>query len=47
MHRLLTSGTVEEKIFQRQIQKIGYNPNKKSKPGISFTKEELKVYYGF
>lgn len=45
-HRLLTCGTIEEKIFQRQLSKAGLSgavvdPQKQSK--IKLSNEELKV----
>ena len=50
MHRLITTGTIEEKIFQRQILKQGLSGTivdaRDSKQG-HFTREELKVSFAF
>ena len=49
-HRLITTGTIEEKIFQRQILKQGLSGTivdaRDSKQG-HFTREELKVCFAF
>ncbi|CAB3360634.1 Hypothetical predicted protein [Cloeon dipterum] len=46
-YRLLTSGSIEEKIFQRQIQKTGNDLSKNSKSGLKFTKQELKDLFSY
>lgn len=48
IYRLLTSGTIEEKIFQRQISKTGLseaitNPDAQNNTKLSFN--ELKVWF--
>lgn len=41
--RLMTSGTIEEKVFQRQIKKSGLNPASSGRDVAKLSKEELKV----
>lgn len=50
IYRLLTSGTIEEKIFQRQISKTGLseaitNPDNQNNTKLSF--DQLKVFLNF
>jgi hypothetical protein len=48
--RLLTTGTIEEKIFQRQILKQGLSGaivDARDSTQGHFTKDELKVYFSF
>ena len=47
---LVTKGTLEEKIYQRQISKYGLStllnePMKNSGDSVQFSPEELKVLY--
>lgn len=46
MYRLLTTGTIEEKIFQRQISKAGLSEtvvDSNSFASLKFSMSELKV----
>ncbi|PRP86391.1 hypothetical protein PROFUN_05532 [Planoprotostelium fungivorum] len=51
IYRLLSTGTIEEKIFQRQIAKTGLSNNivdgKASEKKNSFSKEELKDIFSY
>lgn len=42
MWRLISAGTIEEKIFQRQLKKIPLDPSK-AEADLKFTTAELKV----
>ena len=43
IYRLLTTGTIEEKMFQRQVMKQGLSSLVESTSGVKFSREELKV----